>query len=146
MICSMEEDPPGLVPWMIVRTHGYAFPDNAHSLHWQKGMFLSHGTHGTAILEKRGREFHVYTQAEWPEYFMNVLQHALQKLIDDNWPGLKDRYGFNVPCPETVNGLPCKGRFKIQALRQWLAEGDTTARCQECSCRVSIAELLFGFE
>ena len=24
MICALEEDPPGLVPWMIVRTHDYA--------------------------------------------------------------------------------------------------------------------------
>ncbi|MFN8598455.1 MAG: COR domain-containing protein [Anaerolineae bacterium] len=146
MVCALEEDPPGLVPWMIVRTHDYAYPVNAHSLHWQKGMFLSHGTHGTAMLEKRGREFHVYTQAEWPEYFMNVLQETLIKLIKDNWPGLEGRYGFAVPCPEVVNGQPCKGRFKINALRQFLAEGDTTVRCQECSCRLSITELLMGFE
>jgi internalin A len=151
MICAMEEDPPGLVPWMIVRTHDYAVEqknDNGgiHRLHWQKGMFLDHGTHGTAMLEKRGREFHVYTQAEWPEYFMNVLQETLLKLIKDNWPGLEGRYGFAVPCHEVVNGQPCKGRFKIQALRQFLAEGDTNVRCQECSCRLSIAELLFGFE
>lgn len=146
MICAMEEDPPGLVPWMIVRTHDYAVEQGAHHLHWQKGMFLSHGPHGEAMLEKRGREFHVYAQADWPEYFMNVLQHTLQKLITDNWPGLEGRYGFMVPCPEIVNDQPCKGRFKIQALRQFLAEGDSTVRCQECSCRLSIAELLFGFE
>lgn len=133
MVCSMEEDPPGLVPWMIVRTHDYAYPVNAHSLHWQKGMFLSHGTHGTAMLEKRGREFHVYTQADWPEYFMNVLQHTLQKIIDDNWPGMKDRYRFMVPCPELVDGQSCKGRFNIHALRQYLAEGDSTTRCSECT-------------
>ena len=87
------------------------------------------------MLEKRGREFHVYAQADWPEYFMNVLQHTLQKLITDNWPGMKDRYRFTVPCPEIIDGQPCKGRFNIQALRQFLAEGDTTVRCQECSCK-----------
>jgi internalin A len=150
MICAMEEDPPGLVPWMIVRTHDYAVEQKnaagVHSLHWQKGMFLNHPPHGEAMLEKRGREFHIYTQADWPEYFMNVIQHTLQKLIKDNWPGMEDRYGFMVPCPEVVNGQPCKGRFKIQALRQFLVEGDTTVRCQECSCKLSIAELLFGFE
>jgi hypothetical protein len=146
MICSMEEDPPGLVPWMIVRTHDYAYPVNAHSLHWQKGMFLRHDPHGEAMLEKRGREFHVYTQAEWPEHFMNVLHSTLEKLITDNWPGLKDRYRFMVPCPETVKGEPCKGRFNINALRQFLAEGDAHVRCQECSCKLSIAELLLGFE
>ncbi len=146
MICAMEEDPPGLVPWMIVRTHDYSVEQGKHHLHWQKGMFLNHGTHGQAMLEKRGREFHVYAQADWPEYFMNVLQHTLQKLITDNWPGMEGRYGFMVPCPEIVNGQPCKGRFKIQALHQFLMEGDSTVRCQECSCKLSIAELLFGFE
>ena len=146
MICAMEEDPPGLVPWMIVRTHDYAVESNHHRLHWQKGMFLSHTPHGEAMLEKRGREFHVYAQADWPEYFMNVLQHTLQKLITDNWPGMEGRYGFMVPCPEVIDGQPCKGRFKIQALRQFLVEGDSTVRCQECSCKKSIVELLFGFE
>jgi hypothetical protein len=146
MVCAMEEEPPGLVPWMIVRTHDYAYPFNAHSLHWQKGMFLSHGTHGTAMLEKRGREFHIYAQAEWPEHFMNVIHSTLEKLITDNWPGLKDRYRFMVPCPEIIKGEPCKGRFNITGLRNFLAEGDTHVRCQECSCKLSIAELLLGFE
>ncbi len=146
MICAMEEDPPGLVPWMIVRTHDFAVECNHHRLHWQKGMFLSHQPHGEAMLEKRGREFHIYAQADWPEYLMNILQHTLQKLITDNWPGLKDRYGFMVPCPEIVNGQSCKGRFKIQALRRFLAEGDSNVRCQECSRKQSIVELLFGFE
>jgi GTPase SAR1 family protein len=146
MVCSMEEDPPGLVPWMIVRTHDYAYPVNAHSLHWQKGMFLSHGTHGTAMIEKRDREFHVYAQAAWPEHFMNVIHSTLEKLITDNWPGLQGRYLFAVPCSEIKDGQPCKGRFPIHSLRQWLAEGDTTTRCQICSKRHSITELLMGFE
>jgi len=59
MICAMEEDPTGLVPWMIVRTHDYAVEQNntlgsIHRMHWQKGMFLSHPPHGQAMLEKRG--------------------------------------------------------------------------------------------
>jgi len=144
MICALEEDPPGLLPWMIVRTHDYAV--NPHPLHWQKGMFLSHGTHGEAMLEKRGREFHIYAQAAWPEHFMNVIHSTLEKLITDNWPGLKDRYRFMVPCPEIIGGQPCKGRFPIHALRQWLTEGDSTTRCPECTKKQSIAELLLGFE
>ena len=146
MICAMEDDPPGLVPWMIVRTHDYAVESNSHRLHWQKGVFLRHEPHGEAMLEKRGREFHVYAQADWPEYFMNVLQHTLQKLITDNWPGMEGRYRFAVPCPESVDGQPCRGRFNIHSLRQFLVEGDSTIRCQECSKRHSIVELLFGFE
>ena len=98
------------------------------------------------MLEKRGRDFHIYAQAAWPEYFMNVIQHTLQKLITDNWPGLEGRYRFMVPCPEMIGDQPCKGRFNIHVLRQWLTEGDTIARCPECSKRQSITELLMGFE
>ena len=146
MVCSMEDEPPGLVPWMIVRTHDYAVAQPNHRLHWDKGMFLSHGPHGEAMLEKRGREFHIYAQSIYPEYFMNVLQETLQKLIKDNWPGLEDRYRFMVPCPEMIDGQACKGRFNIHTLRQFLAEGDTNVRCQECAKRQSIAKLLLGFE
>ncbi|MBT7073193.1 MAG: hypothetical protein HN855_13850 [Anaerolineae bacterium] len=148
MICAMDEDPPGLMPWMIVRTHDYGVEahngedDCQHRLHWQKGMFLSHGTHGEAFLEKRDRNFHIYTQASYPEYFMNVLQETLQKLIKDNWPGLEGRYNFSVPCP-TNN---CKGRFNIQALRQFMSNGVQVYPCQNCFQPHYIAELLLGFE
>jgi GTPase SAR1 family protein len=151
MVCTMDEDPPGLVPWMIIRTHDYAVDElcddgNVHRLHWQKGVFLCHHPHGEALLEKRGREFHIYTQATYPEYFMNVLQHTLQKLITDNWPGLEDRYHFTVPCPGQKDGKSCPGRFYLNALRQFLAQGARVFPCQECLDLHSIAQLLLGFE
>jgi internalin A len=146
MICAMEEDPPGLVPWMIVRTHDYAVEANNHRLHWQKGMFLSHGTHGEAFLEKRDREFHVYAQAEWPQYFMTILQHTLEKLIKDNWPGLEGRYRFAIPCPGHKDDKPCWGRFNVVALQQFMAKGAKVFPCQECLGLYSISELLMGFE
>ena len=67
-------------------------------------------------------------------------------MITDNWPGMEGRYRFAVPCPEVVDGQPCKGRFNIHSLRLFLVEGDSTIRCQECSKKQSIVELLFGFE
>jgi len=151
MVCVMEESPPGLVPWMIVRTHDYVYEDRRaegkpHRLHWQKGMFLRNKSHGEAMLELREREFHIYAEAVWPEYFMNVLRQTLQKLITDNWPGLKDRYYFAVPCREQSDGKLCNGRFNIDSLRQFLEEGDKTIRCQTCRKRQDIVELLFGFE
>jgi len=142
MVCVMDEAPPGLIPWMIVRTHEYAYELQQHHLHWQKGMFLRHKRHGEAVLELRGREFHLYTEAVWPEYFMNVLRQTLSKLIRDNWPGMEGRYFFSVPCQQNS----CEGRFDIQALRQFLEDGDTTYRCQKCHTRQNIVELLFGFE
>jgi internalin A len=151
MVCAMEEAPTGLVPWMIVRTHEYAHeergPDGkAHRLHWQKGMFLQYRKHGQALLELRDRELHIYVEAIWPDYFMKVIDKTLQKLIADNWPGLKDRYYFAVPCPERPNGVPCAGRFNIEAMREFHEEGDETYRCQVCRKRLNIAELLYGFE
>ena len=136
---------------MIVRTHDYAAENldaagHLHRLHWQKGMFLRHPPHGKALLEHRGRELHISAQAEWPEYFMNILRATLEKLITDNWPGLKDRYRITVPCSTRSNGQPCSGRFRIDALHQFLAEGDRTIRCQDCGTRHTIVELLFGFE
>ncbi|MEQ9372540.1 MAG: leucine-rich repeat protein [Coleofasciculus chthonoplastes F3-SA18-01] len=150
-VCVMEESPPGLIPWMIVRTHDYIYqrhePDGkTHRLHWQKGMFLRNKTHGEAMLELRDRELHLYTEAVWPEYFTNILQQTLQKLISDTWPGLAGRYYFAVPCPTKNQGKACMGRFKIGALRQFLEEGDTHYPCQFCRTRHKIVDLLFGLE
>ena len=142
LVCVMDDAPPGIVPWMIVRTHDYAYPVGQHSLHWQKGMFLRNDRHGEAMLELRGREFHMYAEAVWPEYFMNLLRQRLDKLITDNWPGLEGRYSFTVPCKNNA----CEGRFEIAALRDFLNDGDETIRCQKCRERQNIIELLYGFE
>jgi hypothetical protein len=150
MACVMDEVPPGLVPWMIVRTHEYACERTCadgqkRRLHWQKGMFLRNTPHGQAMLELRGRELHIHTQAVWPEYFTNVIRQTLQRLIADNWPGLRERYYFAVPCPERSNGGMCDGRFNIRALRRFLEEGDDTVRCQTCYKKQDIVKLLYGF-
>jgi len=150
IVCVMEESPPGLVPWTIVRTHDYAYSqrDNdgkEHRLHWQKGMFLRNKKHGEAMLELRDREFYVCVEAVWPQYFTNVIQTTIQKLITDNWPGMKNRYHFAVPCREKPQGKPCAGRFYIDSLKQFHEEGDETIRCQVCRTRQNILELLYGF-
>jgi hypothetical protein len=151
LVCIMDEVPPGLVPWMIVRTHQYAYDlpfadGKMHRLHWQEGMFLHNKRAGEAMLELRDREFHVYVQAVWPEYFMNVLQQTLQTLITDTWPGLQDRYVFTVPCPAKPNGKECTSRFRIDVLREDLNDGNETIRCNICRTRQNIVELLYGFE
>jgi len=147
----MEESPPGLIPWMIVRTHEYIYQrlegdGKTHRLHWQKGMFLRNQRHGEAMLELRDRELHLYTEAVWPEYFTNVLQQTLHTLITETWPGLEGRYHFAVPCPTEADNRACMGRFEISALRQFLDEGDTHYRCQFCRTRHEIVDLLYGFE
>ncbi|MCK6560498.1 hypothetical protein HUU39_13110 [candidate division KSB1 bacterium] len=146
LVCVMEDAPPGLVPWLIVRTNEYAAGRGSmEPLHWQKGMFLRYRPHGEALVELRGRELHLYAEAWWPEFFMNVLRRTLHKLITDNWPGMKGRYYFAVPCPEKSGGRFCEGRFDIAALRQFLEEGDRDIRCQVCRKRQDLVALLYGF-
>ena len=143
LVCRMDEDPPGLVPWMIVRTHRY----NQRRLHWQRGVFLEHPQHGTALIEFFDRELTIQVRAGYPAYFMDVLSETLVCLIDERWPGLKDRYTLTVPCPGTSRrgGGPCKERFPIDILRESRASGDTTAKCNECNTKHSIDTLLLGF-
>jgi len=67
-------------------------------------------------------------------------------MIKDNWPGLEGRYRFAVPCPTIVDGIPCKGRFNIQALRQFISNGVQEYPCQECYKSHPIRKLLSGLE
>lgn len=143
LVCQMDAEPPGLVPWMIVRTHHFAtYPRR----HWQKGMFLKYDGHGEALLEVRkgGREFIATVRAAWPNYFMSIIQYTLDRLITDRWPGLEKIY--SVPCPERSNGDSCDGRFELDSLRQFLVEGDKTIRCQRCRKIQNIPKMLVGFE
>src|SRR5579859_579694 len=77
---------------------------------------------------------------------MNLLRQTLSNLIANNWPGMEGRYQFTVPCQQKSNGATCQGRFDINALRQFLEEGDDNIRCQVCRSRQNIVALLFGFE
>ncbi len=62
---------------------------------------------------KNGNVNSIYIlRAVYPEYFLNILQNTLQKLITDNWRGMEGRYRFTVQCPTTYDGKTCKGRFQ----------------------------------
>lgn len=143
LVCQMDAEPPGLVPWMIVRTHHFATDPRRH---WQRGMFLAYGRHGEALLvvRKGGREFVATVRADWPDYFMSIIQHTLDRLITDRWPGLEKAYA--VPCPERNISGRCDGRFELDALREFLIEGDKTIRCQRCRKIQNIPKMLVGFE
>lgn len=152
LVCRMEENPPGLIPWMIVRTHHYAstVPDGdgkAHRLHWQKGMFLNYKGHTSAMLELRNSELYIFVQAPWPKKFISILRETLQKLIDVNWRGLKNRYQFVIPCPGKKRGVPCSGDFPIDYLHHMLEEmGYSKVPCQQCFQPQDVESLLYGFE
>ncbi len=141
LVCQMDEVPPGLVPWLIVRTHYFAAEDE---LHWQKGMFLEQVKHGEALLELRGRELATIVRAEYPDYFMSILRHTLERLIEDRWPGLK--WTLSVPCPHKgKDGKPCNGRFPLDTLHKLKAKMEVVP-CMACSGLSRIDKLLTGFE
>src|SRR5262249_337381 len=140
LLCQMEDDPPGLIPWMIVRTHHFS---TRPRLHWQRGMFLQYDPHGRALLELRGRELHITARASWPNYLLEILRYILERLIEERWPGLE--VTFSVPCP-TVDkkGQHCKGRFPLNTLHKLKAKLESIP-CITCSKDSSIEELLTGF-
>jgi internalin A len=147
--CQLDEVPPGLLPWMIVRTHDFSVTQaendgSERRLHWQKGMFLRYGRNGEAMLELRGREFHMAVQALYPKTFLDVLMTTLQTMITETWPGLEGRYTFRVPCQNKVNGTACTGSFSIDALISYYEDGDDTTRCEVCRDKQRIEELLFN--
>jgi hypothetical protein len=117
-----------------------------HHLHWQKGMFLITGPHGKPCLKNAGANFMSMLRRNGPNIYERAATHSCKNSSTITGPAWKDRYRFMVPCPEIIDGQPCKGRFNIHTLRQFLAEGDSTIRCQECAKKQSIAELLLGFE
>ncbi len=142
LVCELSDEPPGLAPWMIVRTHRFA----SHPRHWQRGTFLHYGEHGTALLELRRREFHITVRAAWPDYFMSVLRFTLEALIHQRWPGLETR--FSVPCPgQDDTGRRCRGRFPLKALYKYKQQGLEQLPCtSECLSLLDIDELLTGFK
>jgi internalin A len=143
LVCQMKQSPPGLVPWMIVRTHRFTT-----GKYWQRGVFLAHLPHGQAVLELRETqlnvELRITVRAGYPSHFLSVLQDMLTYLIEQCWPGLE--YRLAVPCPSRLDDRACEGRFDLDALRDFKREGDETIRCQDCRQRQYIDKLLVGFE
>lgn len=138
----MDEDPPGIVPWLIVRTHRYACENRWH---WQRGMFLRHKGGAEAFVRAADRELVIDVRGSYPSHFMSVLTDSVTYLIDDRWPGLN--YTLAVPCPlKDRLGNDCRGRFPLSTLRKRLVDGKTRTDCQQCGEDLEVASLLIGFE
>ncbi|MGZ0171037.1 MAG: COR domain-containing protein [Planctomycetales bacterium] len=91
LVCRLSADAPGLIPWLIVRTHWYS-----QNIHWQNGMLLEHSPHGEALIELVGRNLQITVRAVYPTYFADILKDTVDFLIKDRWPGLESRWA--VPC------------------------------------------------
>ena len=137
LICEMSEAPPGVVPWMIVRTHRFT----THS-HWQRGMFLEYEPHGSAFLELSDRDFTFHVRGADPAHFMSLLRDSLTCLITERWPGL--RHSMAVPCDQIMDGDACRGRVKLDVLRKVRSVGQTSiVHCPECGEALSITKISY---
>jgi internalin A len=142
IVCRMSYRPPGLIPWMIVRTSKFA-PKNWR--HWRKGTYLEYGIHGTAVLETADLDLLVTVRGRWPTYFMDLLRYTMEMLILERWPGLT--YSFSAPCPKIrEKGQRCKGHFPLETLQRLRNQvKDNMVPCLECGTQFKIDHLLSGF-
>ena len=139
-ICDMDVDPPGLVPWTIVRNHRW----NGDQLHWREGVFLVHedGHEAHVAFNFRRRELRITVRGAYPSHFLTLLRDGLEHLIRERWPHL----GFEefMQCPG-MHGNSCDGRFNIKNLNSALASGVSMLQCHACRNNFDVAEILHGY-
>ena len=138
-ICKMDDEPPGLVPWLTVRNHRFA----ARRLHWRKGLFLAHQGQEALIQLKEPTELVIQVRGEAPDHFFSILRDSLEYLIDQRWQGLD--YELLVPCRgKQEDGKPCDNTFRFQDLLK-LRGRMPNYPCIRCLEPQDVSALLTGF-
>lgn len=138
LLCVMGEQPPGIIPWLIVRTHRYTA-----GVHWQRGMQLKCDPHGEALVTLHDRELTISVVGQNPGHFLSILSDSVEHLIRQRWPGLK--YSLAVPCPLDEGAEQCAGRLRLQVLHKRRLAGHTTMVCPDCGEDLDLNQLLTGF-
>jgi hypothetical protein len=136
---EMHTAPPGLMPWLIVRTHRFA-PDR---IHWRRGTRLGlRGQNALLELDARDRRLDLTVRGTAPEHFFHVLLDEIDSVMA-RWPGLsKDQY---VPCGKVQpDGAVCTGRIRMESI-QTAREKDKQVQCPKCLEDHDPNELLTGF-
>lgn len=140
---SLMEVPPGLIAWITVRTHLFSYKPR---LQWTRGVFLSYGEHGEALIyldnNKNGHELIVCVRALWPNYFLQNLRFIVDRLLETRWPGLE--YTRSVPCQRGSIQQRCYGRFPQNTLERWRAGQVNLVPCTRCSEVNRVDDLLSG--
>lgn len=135
LVCRMNAEATGLIPWLIVRTHEFA-----QDIHWQHGMLLRQPDHGEALIElvNDRRDLSITVRAAFPTYLMSVLSDTVDYLLQQRWPGLT--YRWTVPC--LTSG--CGNLLNRDALLKRLdgASPELKTNCSECGIDWEIEALL----
>jgi internalin A len=139
----LEEEPPGLMAWLIVRTRHHAT-----DWYWQRGVVLEHPkSRSRALLELRdpdpdgqptaGPTLALTVYAPAPDYLLHVLSDTVEALLRHRQPGLG--YQLRVPCR-----FRCRGWFALETLRQHHDSGIHTVTCKACGRTQTTGLLLTG--
>ncbi|HEY1191855.1 MAG TPA: COR domain-containing protein, partial [Gemmata sp.] len=139
LVYELGEDPPGLVPWLIVRNYRFT----AHK-HWRLGAYLQHDGHGALIEFDRGTQRLTLTvHGPVPLNFFALLQDGIEQVIP-RWEGLKDKVVRLIPCGQTrKDHTPCDRHFALSDLKAAAAD-DEPLQCNGCRKMADVARLLSG--
>ena len=141
VVCSMDDEPPGIVTWLTVRNHKYVW----EKLHWRRGVFVAHRGQEGLIELLNPTELRLTVRGRSPEYLLGLLRDSLTTLIRQRWEGLSQE--LLVPCPGTKkNGDPCDYRFGLEDLQGLREDGIPDQRCVRCRQVQDVDVLLTGLE
>ena len=141
VVCSMEDEAPGIVAWLTVRNHKYVW----EKVHWRTGVFVSHRGQEGLIELLNPTELRLTVRGRSPEYLLGLLRDSLTTLIRQRWEGLTIE--LLVPCDGTKkNGGPCDYRFGLEDLQSLRDEGIKDQRCIRCRKVQDVDRLLTGLE
>ena len=142
LICATDQEPPGLVPWTIVRSH--RFSNEFPRMHWRKGVFLSHQDQQALVELTSPTELSIRVRGDAPGHFFSLLRDGLEHLINLRWEGLA--YRLEVPCRGlTEEGEPCDNRFRLSDLTKARSKKIYKMPCVRCWNEQNVFELLTGF-
>jgi hypothetical protein len=139
MVYEFDEEPPGLMPWLIVRN--YRFTTNKH---WRFGAYLKHNEHGALVEFDRGtRRLSLNVHGAVPLNFFALLQDGVEQVLP-RWKGLKDKVRQLIPCGQTrKDGKPCDRFFCLPDLKA-AAKDEEPLQCNGCRKMADVSLLLAG--
>ncbi len=139
--CRLRDEAPGLMPWLVVRTHRYS-----NRLHWRGGAHLHYPEHQSEALVEvlPQNRLSLCVRAPHPDHFFALLHDGIETLLRERWPGLKPV--FAIPCPQVADdGGACPGWFDIATARLARSREIRTIQCHSCLEGQDVSLLLTGF-
>lgn len=141
--CNFEDEPAGLIPWLIVRALRWA-----EVRMWRTGLFVkSPSEEASAVVEMTdGKSLRLTVRGPYPNDLFVILRSEVEYISNTRWPFLN--LDMFVPCSLCRDRLRSArtGRFRVVALLRAAAQSVSTLQCSECFQPQGVVELLTGFD